>query len=124
MKNSNQRNQRSSINEFKQLISQINSKVVEVLIELDFSENVENSHEPFSTTLLPAEKASFTYTCINRSCTKKFYDFTEFLDDAIRGNKKIVEGRISCDGWQDKQRIGQNQCLSMVNFKITVSYND
>mgnify|MGYP000846056162 CR=1 FL=1 len=112
------------LSESRELISQINRKVKEVLIELDFGENDEYYHEPYSKTLLPTDKAFYTFTCINHSCTGGFYNFTEYLDRAIRGNKKFVEGRISCDTWQDRERVGQNKCLSIVNFKITVDYND
>jgi hypothetical protein len=108
----------------KPTIMSINPNIKKIVIEMNFSENVEYFHKPYSSVLTPIDKAFFAPNCINSSCTKGYFDISSEIHDLIKHNKYQVKGTKTCDGWQDEERIWNHQCLAKINYKITAEYND
>jgi hypothetical protein len=66
----------------------VNPKVTKINIDLSFDENFEYSHKPSSSILSPTDKVFFAPDCINRSCTKGYFDISsEIYETPARSRK-------------------------------------
>ena len=108
----------------KPTINSVNPLIKRISIDLDFSENIEYSHKPYSSILKPSDKIFFAPNCINRTCTKGYFEISSDLYDLVQNNKKQLKGNITCDGWQDQERIGNHQCLAKVSYTIKVEFEN
>lgn len=70
----------------------------------------------------PNDKFLFLVKCPNGSCTDIGFDLGGDVRDVIRNRKPSSSGTKKCNGWEDSERIGKHECLSEVEFTITVEY--
>lgn len=108
----------------KPTLLEVNPKIIEMHINIDFSKNFEYSHEPYVLTLKPTDQIICTPDCINNSCTKGFFDLTNEINMLLRDQKTFLASDLKCDGWQDSERKGNNKCLAVLTFEITAKYQD
>lgn len=108
----------------KETIASINSKVSYILIDLDFSGNSEYFREAYSIKKISSDKAFFVFDCINHSCTKGYYNLTNEIYNLIKNNEAELKGTLSCDGWQDSRRVGNNNCRARLNYLVRVIYSN
>jgi hypothetical protein len=106
----------------RQSLKEINSNIEKLTISLDFTNNCEYSHKPYSVDLKPEDKAVFTPDCINLSCTKGFFDLTNVIDSLLRNNEISTSGELTCDGWQSSTKIGNHKCLATLSYEILAKY--
>jgi len=79
-------------------IREMNPQIKKIIIDLDFKDNYEYSHKPYSIELKPSDKVFYAVDCINGSCTKGYLDISDDLYDLVRYNKKVIEGTKTCEG--------------------------
>lgn len=68
------------------------------------------------------DKSLFVVKCPNISCTDIGFDLGGDVRDVIRSRKSSSSGTKKCNGWEDSERIGKHECLSEIEFTITVEY--
>lgn len=112
------------ISEGRPNLIEVNPYIKEIRLDFNFDDNLEYSHKPYYVVLKPTDKIFFAVDCINRTCTKGYIDISNELYDLVMGNKKIITGTKTCDGWQDDERIGNNTCLAKVKYTITAIYTN
>ncbi len=106
-------------------IQELNPRIKNIFIDEDYSDNSEYViKKPYSRELKPSDKAFYAIDCINNSCTNGYLDISNDLYSLIRDGKSSMSGAISCDGWQDEERIGNHRCLAKVNYTIRAIYYD
>ena len=67
-------------------------------------------------------KAFFQVKCRQRECVNGGFDLSNLITSAINSQQTIAEGRLSCQGWQDLERVGNNHCLWILDYEISVQY--
>ena len=103
-------------------IMELNKKVKWVKIELDFSDNDYDNPGLISKILLPEEKLFYCFNCLNETCTKGFFNFTDVLYSAIRENKTYAIGELPpCDGYEEEGNLNY-KCGCKVHYEITINY--
>lgn len=112
------------IKDGKPAISSVNPRIKKIIIYLDFSKNFEYSHKPYFSVLKPSDEIFYAPDCINRSCTKGYFDISSDLYDLVRNNKNEIKGSLTCDGWQDQERIGNHQCFAKVSYTIKAEFEN
>jgi len=70
----------------------------------------------------PEHSAFLKIQCPYRECINGGYDLTELISDMLNNNKLECHGKVSCQGWQDRNRIGKYRCLCELTYKITATY--
>jgi hypothetical protein len=100
-------------------IMEMNSNIREIRLDFKFDDNFEYSRKPYSAVLKPTDKIFYAVDCINGTCTDGYIDISTDLYDLVRSNKKEISGVKTCEGWQDRERIGKHKCLAKVSYKIT-----
>lgn len=105
-------------------LKEVNPKIIQVFINLDFSKNVEYSHDSYKMTLRPYDKITCTPDCINHSCTEGYFDLTNEIYKLLKDQLKIITGELVCEGWQDTERVCNHRCMAKVAFQITAEYEE
>lgn len=105
----------------KPLLFEINPDIEQIIIYLDFTCD-ENTHKFIQRELKPHDKSAFVTDCINPTCTEGFFDLTNDIFFLLRDKKKVTNGVMKCDGWQDEERVNNNKCLTTLNFSIVAKY--
>jgi len=71
----------------------------------------------------PQASALFTFPCIeNRECIDGGFDLTRTLDRMLRARQPQHTASLSCQGWQDLERIGAHRCLCSLTYTVTATY--
>lgn len=94
-----------------------------LILELNYKDT-NGLAQPFhkSYSLTPENSAFFKYNCPYRECIEGGHDLTQPISDMLKNNKVECSGKISCQGWQDRERIGKHRCLCELTYKVTVTY--
>lgn len=125
MKKRNKYEMLAFISQGRPTIQELNPQIKNVIIDEDFSDNFEYAiKKPYSRVLKPSDKAFYAIDCINPSCTNGFLDISNDLFSILRESKPSISGILSCDGWQDEERIGNHRCLANVKYTIRAIFND
>jgi hypothetical protein len=72
----------------------------------------------------PKDKAFFEIQCPFRECVKGGFDLTGVVAKLVIDRLEETSGTFTCQGWQDRERIGRHQCLLRIKYKITAVYKD
>ena len=84
----------------------------------------ENSH-PVSTdtkTLEPHHSAFIWFRCQDYECVNGGFELDNVVLNMIRDGRTEATGEIVCQGWQDRERIGQHRCFRELHYAIKCSY--
>lgn len=82
---------------------------------------------------LSRESRAFTWvpTCRQRECVDGSFHVPpsengptpyELVAVAIRNRSESVSERVSCFGWQDRERVGKNRCMFALELDLTIRY--
>lgn len=71
---------------------------------------------------LPSQKAFFRIKCHQRECVNGGFDLSSTVSSAVHSDEGRSKGRIICQGWQDRERIGNYHCLWELEYDIIVDY--
>lgn len=107
----------------KPLLREINTDIELVTVNLEFINDFESYYKKYCIDLKPFDKAVCTPDCINKDCTKGFFDLSNEIYFVLRDKKIKSSGKINCDGWQDLERTGNHICGTTLNYEITAIYN-
>ncbi len=67
-------------------------------------------------------KAYFVIDCPYRECVGGGFDISKLVVDAINQGEAESTGELTCQGWQDKERVNKHSCLLKGKFKISIQY--
>lgn len=67
-------------------------------------------------------KAFFDFECPYIECVSGGFNISEAVSDLVDNNGNEASGEITCQGWQDKERIHKHRCLLRMQYKIIASY--
>lgn len=70
----------------------------------------------------PEDKAFFEIQCPDGECIKGGFNLSDAVSKLVNGHLEEASGTIICQGWQDRERIGQHRCLLKMKYKITATY--
>jgi hypothetical protein len=92
-------------------------------IHMDF-ENPDwgGNPSPMQQHFGPEDKAFFEVQCPHWECIKGGFNLLDAVSKLVNGRLKEATGTITCQGWQDRERIGSHRCLLKMNYKLTATY--
>ena len=67
-------------------------------------------------------KSVFRLDCPNEECVQGDFELTKELAAATAKRAKIVEGELSCQGWQNKASIKKAKCNHVLRYKLKLAY--
>jgi hypothetical protein len=70
----------------------------------------------------PEDKAFFEVQCPHWECIKGGFNLLDAVSKSVNRRLEETTGTITCQGWQDQERVGQNRCLLKMKYKITATY--
>lgn len=70
----------------------------------------------------PESIACFDFRCKNIECVEGGFSIQDEITDAIKTNQADLTGRQVCQGWRNKERVGQHRCYFELNYKINIKY--
>lgn len=107
------------------LIVEIFPSFESVWIEMEFADGW-GEMSPTSRVLHRDDARDYVYIeCPNRECVDGGFDLTGAVHKALRTGESIAEGQArSCQGWQDRERIGKHRCLTRLTYRMEIRYAD
>ena len=75
-------------------------------------------------TLHPRDSAFFKFDCPFIECVDGGFDLSGTVKQMIEQGDLHCSGTLTCQGWQDPERVGQYHCFLKMNYNVTVSYKD
>jgi len=72
----------------------------------------------------PQSASVFYFKCDNRECVHGGHDISAAIWNAINERGPDARGEHVCDGWQDRERVGQYRCLCRLRYVADVTYFD
>jgi len=81
-----------------------------------------DSPHPQQRSFDPNSNAFFELECPYVECVRGGFNLSAAVDELIQRGEKESSGSLLCQGWQDRERIGQYRCLLKMDYKITVTY--
>lgn len=66
--------------------------------------------------------AYFKFDCPYRECVNGGHDLNSVVSEMLKNNQEEIAGSLSCQGWQDEERINQHRCLCLLQYKIIIEY--
>jgi hypothetical protein len=109
------------IHQGKPTLKQINPEIENLTIKLDYSKSIEYSGKSVTLNLKPNDSSVVTPECINRTCTKGFFDLTNIIYFLLRDKKEKISGELNCDGKQDLKHTDYN-CHVKLCYEIIPTY--
>jgi len=79
---------------------------------------------PREQTFNRDSKAFFNFECPHRECVSGGFDISGDVSRLVASGGNETSGTITCQGWQDKERIGKHRCSLEMNYKIIASYGN
>ena len=70
----------------------------------------------------PESRAFFKVQCPHWECIEGGFNLSYAVSELVNKRLEETKGTTTCQGWQDRERIGQHRCLLIMNYKITASY--
>ncbi len=98
-------------------------QVADIIVEMIFK-NPDSGGNP---KLEPMEysqesKAFFKIECPYRECVSGGFNFSFDIDKLVTSRLDKLDGTITCQGWQDKERINKHGCYLELNYTISAKY--
>jgi hypothetical protein len=107
--------------EWARLLSEQYPHVAAVKIDITFKDlDWATNPAPRSLVYRPQQKAHFRMKCPYRECVWGGFDFSSYVEEAIRSSSNEAAGQILCNGWQDQERINKHQCMLESAFTVTI----
>ncbi len=100
-------------------------KVTSISVEMSFKDSdgkcdFESKKEIYSQE----SKAFFKIECPYRECVSGGFNFSFDIDKLVTSHLDKLDGTITCQGWQDKERIGKHRCFLELNYTISAKYKN
>ena len=86
--------------------------------EPDWGNNPSSRSQGFG----PESKAFFDIACPYVECVSDGFRLSGAVSSLVDSGATESSGTISCQGWQDRERINKHRCLLKMNYKITAIY--
>ena len=67
-------------------------------------------------------KSVFSFVCPSAECMNGDFDLSGVVADAVTGRRKIVEGRIRCQGFHTRAKEPKTPCQNLLQYKLTLGY--
>jgi len=98
-------------------------QVEQVALELTFTDPTGvGKHSPQVHTFGPAARAYFEVPCPCSACLSGGFDLSAVMSDMLARRAGTVSGKSSCQGWQDRGRVGEHRCPLQLSYRATASY--
>jgi hypothetical protein len=78
--------------------------------QIKFTPNLERAH------------TVFRIDCPNNGCIGGDFDLSEELAKAVAAHRTKVEGRVCCEGWQNKTTIDTVHCHNVLRYTLNLTY--
>ena len=72
----------------------------------------------------PQHSALFKFDCRYEECVGGGFDLSSEVRQMIESGEPECSGVLSCQGWQDRERVGQHHCWLELTYKVTASYSE
>ena len=100
-------------------------QVIELMVEMNFKDyDGGSAPEPKQEKYSLESKAFFKIDCPYRECISGGFDLSLAIDKLVTSHLDKLDGTITCQGWQDKERINKNRCFLQLNYTITAKYEN
>jgi hypothetical protein len=104
-------------------VSQLYPHVQEIRIWLRFTPH-DGPPTPVDRTKIwkSDDDAFFEIECLDRECICGGFDLAPVVDEAVKNRQTDVEGRLSCEGWQDSERYRKNRCMIALDYRVSPTH--
>ncbi|MCK4913426.1 MAG: hypothetical protein KAS69_02370 [Planctomycetes bacterium] len=100
-------------------------KVTNISVEMSFKDNDERSNpKPQQVEFSQESKAFFKIECPCHECVSGGFDFSSAINELVTSHLDKLDGTITCQGWQDKERINKHRCFLKLNYTIFARYKN
>ncbi len=100
-------------------------KVTDLMVKMSFKDYDGGSNpEPRQEKYSPESKAFFKIACPHRECVSGGFDLSSAIDKLVTSRLGKLDGTITCQGWQDKERINKHRCFLELNYAISAKYKN
>jgi len=101
-------------------------EVTDLIVEMSFKkyDNWGSNPEPRQEKYSQESKAFFKIACPHRECVSGGFDFSSAIDELVTSHLDKLDGTMTCQGWQDKERINKNHCFLKLDYTISAKYNN
>ncbi len=100
-------------------------EVTGLVIKMSFKDYDERSNpKPRQVEFSQESKAFFKIDCPYRECVSGGFDFSSAIDELVTSHLDKLDGTITCQGWQDKERIGKHRCFLELSYTIFAKYKN
>lgn len=97
-----------------------NVRVIEISVDYKDPDGWAGDPKSEVHTFGPEQKAFFQTRCPYRECVNGGFNYAEGVRLALESPSNEASGRVSCDGWQDQERINRHRCMLGASFKVSV----
>ena len=119
-----QREKRRRAYTLSPLVREEYPRVEHVTMELRFTDPVGIGHHSQQTnTLAASAHAYFMVSCPFSTCVDGGFDLSGPVAALISHQGEHVTGRLVCQGWHDRGRVGERRCMLELQYKLTACYN-
>lgn len=100
-------------------------QVTDIMVEMKFKDpdegsNPESKQEKYSQE----SKAFFEIDCPYAECISGGFDLSLAIDKLVTSRLNKLNGTITCQGWQDKERRNKHHCFLELNYTICANYKN
>jgi len=67
-------------------------------------------------------KSVFSFVCPNGECMGGDFDLSGAVEQAVTGQRKLVEGEIRCEGWRARGKEDRVPCQNLLRYKLSLGY--
>lgn len=97
--------------------------VKEINFELKYHDSdnmVDDSEKTLSWG--PKNYAYFEFDCPYWECVDGGFDLSNEIINMLKEKKAQITGKKLCQGWQDRERVGQHRCWCELTYQISTNY--
>jgi hypothetical protein len=98
-------------------------QVGDITIDTSYKDyDMKDGPEPQQIKFAQESKAFFRIECPYRECISGGFDLSAAIDELISSHMDKLDGTITCQGWQDKERVNKHRCFLKLNYAISTTY--
>ena len=86
----------------------------------DWGGNPDNREELFNEN----SKAFFEFECPHVECVNGGFNLLTRISQLYNEHLTELSGSTTCEGWQDRERIGRHHCWLKMNYRIVAKYKE
>lgn len=101
-------------------VSQEFPDIKSIDIRIKFTNPDDGSEFIKNITYQPNSKAYFQYPCPYGECVNGGYDLKNVIERAVKYPDKQAREKLTCNGWQDAERVGKHRCLLEALIEVKV----